>query len=316
MKDTADEPETITVDNLDEAIERHINELGYRLDMIVPADSPTAALLSKNGETLRLIRNEMKKPAREQGRNSNVESNALANARASAPPAWVLGRAGMMYRDLIPGRLDAKLIASHIRLTEGGEVPDYVHYHKVRFQMIYCVRGVIKVVYEDQGEPFWLRPGDCVLQPPEIRHRVLWAEAGSEVVELGMPTVHETWVEHEITLPTADVKPDRVFNGQRFVRHVAADHANESVRDTGISAATDGFAEVKVFRAENEASFPANYLDEREIVFCFVLSGQVKSLSAEGTGSTFSNGDAFLLNNYREFTLQCTPAAEILVAAI
>jgi quercetin dioxygenase-like cupin family protein len=41
--------------------------------------------------------------------------------------------------------------------------------------MIYCHRGWVRVVYEDQGEPFVMHPGDCVLQPPGIRHRVLEA---------------------------------------------------------------------------------------------------------------------------------------------
>src|SRR5206468_11860225 len=46
---------------------------------------------------------------------------------ANTPPAyaggsdWITGRAGMEYRDLIPGRLGGKVIASHIRLTTGGE---------------------------------------------------------------------------------------------------------------------------------------------------------------------------------------------------
>jgi quercetin dioxygenase-like cupin family protein len=107
----------------------------------------------------------------------------------------------MEYRDLIPGRLGGRVAASHIRLPEGGVVPDYVHYHKIGFQMIYCWRGKVKVVYEDFGDPFWLEPGDCVLQPPEIRHRVLENAAGTEVIELSSPAVHETWADHETDLP-------------------------------------------------------------------------------------------------------------------
>jgi quercetin dioxygenase-like cupin family protein len=44
---------------------------------------------------------------------------------------------------------------------------------QVRFQMIYCRKGRVEVVYEGQGPSFTLYPGDCVLQPPGIRHRVL-----------------------------------------------------------------------------------------------------------------------------------------------
>jgi quercetin dioxygenase-like cupin family protein len=200
----------IPVEDLDTAIEQY-KALGYRLDMIFPADSPREAIVSIGDDHLRL-----KKPAREQGRNTDVDHYALADARASATQVWITGRAGMEYRDLIPDRMGGMVIASHIRLTKGGEVPDYVHYHKIDLQMIYCLKGRIKVVYEDQGEPFWLETGDCVLQPPEIRHRVLECEANSEVIEITMPAEHETWVEHDITLPTNELKPYRDFGGQRF----------------------------------------------------------------------------------------------------
>ncbi len=192
----------IQCDDLEAAIEQYEAQ-GYLLNMIFPADAPREAVMSRNGEALRLQCSEKLK----------VESGK-----------WATGRAGMEYRDLIPDRLGGKVIASHIRLPFGGEVPDYVHYHKVDFQLIYCLKGRIKVVYEDQGPPFWLETGDCVIQPPEIRHRVLEYTAGAEVIEVSMPAEHETWVEHEITLPTSELKPDRDFGGQRFFRYIAANY--------------------------------------------------------------------------------------------
>jgi quercetin dioxygenase-like cupin family protein len=163
---------------------------------------------------------------------------------------WVTGRVGMLYRDLTPDSLKPHIVVSNIRLPFEGEVPDYVHYHKVDFQMIYCKIGRIKVVYEDQGPPFWLETGDCVLQPPEIRHRVLECTAGAEVIEATMPAEHETCVEREIELPTAEVKPDRIFGGQYFVRHIAPE-SSDVERDTGIAAATGGFADVQIAGNEN-----------------------------------------------------------------
>src|SRR5215468_913916 len=115
--------------------------------------------------------------------------------------AWYVGRAGMQYRDLIPGRLGGRFIASHIRIPGGGPVPDYVHFHKIRFQMIYCRKGWTRLVYEDQGEPFLLSAGDCVLQPPEIRHRVLEASPGLEVIEIGTPALHDTIADWALPLP-------------------------------------------------------------------------------------------------------------------
>jgi quercetin dioxygenase-like cupin family protein len=192
-----------------------INEyltMGYRVDMVMPADSPREVQLSKNGEIVRLV--------------TSGESTPLTPPSPENQNNWTLGRAGMMYRDMMPDRMDGRMAVSHIRLTEGGPVPDYVHYHKIEFQMIRCIAGRIKVVYEDQGAPFWLEPGDWVIQPPEIRHRVLECEAGSEVIEISVPAEHETWAEHEMTLPTAEYRPDRNFGGQRFVHYMASrDHS-------------------------------------------------------------------------------------------
>jgi quercetin dioxygenase-like cupin family protein len=110
---------------------------------------------------------------------------------------------------LIPGRLGGRFIASHIRIPGGGEVADYVHFHKIRFQMIYCRRGWVRVVYEDQGPSFVMHEGDCVLQPPEIRHRVLEASPGLEVIEIGASAEHETWRDHVLDLPTPRLRPQR-----------------------------------------------------------------------------------------------------------
>lgn len=186
---------TIQVDDLNAAIEEY-RALGWRVEMIFPADSPREALISSGNAKKRLVCTVQ---------HTEEDTN------------WHVGRAGMMYRDLIPDRIGGKVIASHIRILEDGPIDDKVHYHKVDFQMIYCLKGRIEVVYEDQGPPFWLEPGDCVVQPPEIRHRVLFAEGNAEVLEVTSPAEHETWFDHELELPNSTVKVDRQFNGQAFV---------------------------------------------------------------------------------------------------
>jgi len=233
---------------------------GYRLDMIMPADDPREAVVSKNGESLRLVLN----PASRQPPEGGTQN-------------WIAGRAGMEYRDLIPDRLDGRVIASHIRITEGGEVSDYVHYHKIKFQMIFCKAGWIRVVYEDQGPPFVLRAGDCVLQPPQIRHRVLESSAGAEVIEISSPAVHETWVEHEIKLPTLDVKRDRDFDGQRFVLHLADARTFDevcAVAETAISAATQGYASVRTVRLAADGVYYREPFGE--FILLYVLSGNIQ----------------------------------------
>ena len=214
------------VDDIEKSIDEFVEEFGYRLESIFPADNPVLAELSRDDLVVRLSA-----PPRKPGDKAGQ---------------WVEGRAGMQYRDLLPDRQGGKLIASHIRIPIGGPVPDYVHYHSVRFQMIHVVKGWVRVVYEDQGEPFVMNPGDCVLQPPGIRHRVLESSDGLEVIEMASPANHFTYVDHDLVLPNSAGEsslPDmtREWEGQRFCFHRAM-KGNE-ISDTGIGAATGGLAD-------------------------------------------------------------------------
>jgi quercetin dioxygenase-like cupin family protein len=262
-------------------------DLGFRLDAIFPADDPAVATLSGHGLRLRLERDPSSRPTRTTGDDG----------------AWVEGRAGMRYRDLLPGRLGGRVIASHIRIADAGPVADYVHYHDVRFQMIHCHRGWVRVVYEDQGPPFVLAPGDCVLQPPGIRHRVLEAGADTEVIEVSAPAEHVTHVEHAMELPTATARPERVFRGQRFVRHEAASaewrpgrRAGFEARDTGIGEATGGLAQVHVLRRRQPAGPPAEaWRHDGELLFVLVLRGEATLQRAGGEARRLGEGEGVAL---------------------
>lgn len=299
--------------DLTEAIEFFTNRLGFRLVMIVPADAPRAAVVSGHGIRLRLESNEPEKP-----NSPDVEGVIISRMNSD----WHVGRAGMQYRDLIPGRLGGRFIASHIRIPDGGDVPDYVHYHKVRFQMIYCKAGWVRVVYEDQGEPFVLHAGDCVLQPPGIRHRVLEASAGLEVIEIGSPAIHETFVEHKMQLPTGQVLPERLFGGQRFVRHIASEAqwtispiAGCELRDTGIAAATSGLASARVHRFAAPAS-ASRHQHDGEFLFLFVLNGAMDFESQTEGCQQLTSGDCFVIPAGMEFTLRAGEKLELLEVSL
>ncbi|SEK11027.1 hypothetical protein SAMN05192539_105022 [Paraburkholderia diazotrophica] len=287
-----------------------ITRLGFRLDAIFPADGPRTAILSRDGFKLRLgldIRDGINTldvlcddPSQMPGETREliapngvtvrlVHANPpmvlpptrqqLVLARANDDAHWSVGRAGMRYRDLLPERHGGAFIASHIRILDGGPVPDYVHFHKIRFQTIFCRKGWVRLVYEGQGDPFVLEAGDCVLQPPEIRHRVLESSAGAEVIELGSPAEHITMADHNMALPSPVYDPDHEFNGQRFVRHVAKQAVWKAwkspgfvVTDTGIGAATKGLAGVRVIRPQGEGQ-EALRMHDTEFCFFFVLAG-------------------------------------------
>lgn len=309
--------------DLDAALAFYVEKLGFRLDAIFPADAPAVAVISGHGLHLRLERRDGPHALRLAVDDAGVPrtlaspdglrvelvqaepplvlpplapSFVTSHAERGAP--WVTGRAGMQYRDLIPGRQGGRFIASHIRIPAGGPVPDYVHYHRVRFQVIYCVAGWVRVVYEDQGPPFVLDAGDCVLQPPRIRHRVLECSPGLEVVELSCPAEHETFADHDLALPTAAYATERDFDGQRFVRHVARDAAWQparlagfTARDTGIAEATRGLGDVQVLRrSATPLGEPTSH--DGELRFWFVLQGS-GTLACDGHPATpLARGDA------------------------
>jgi quercetin dioxygenase-like cupin family protein len=208
-----------------------------------------------------------------------------AEGSDDGPPvvAWHPGRAGMLYRDLIPDRQGGRFIASHISIPRGGPVPDYVHHHHIRFQLIYCRRGWAELVYEDQGPPFRFEAGDCVLQPPHIRHQVLATSDRFEAVEVGCPAIHETLRDREVELPTTTLHPERRYGGQRFVHHQAARASwvpwrfdGFRCRRFGFGEATGGIGGARVVRPAQDAGEPVvpRHRHDADLVFWFVLEGR------------------------------------------
>ncbi len=327
--------------------------LGFRLDRIFPADDPAVAVLSGHGVRLRLQRGAPEAPGRLRllcddpagfaggateltaPNGTRVEivrrnpplaipetRHAFVVRRLRDEAPWVIGRAGMQYRDLIPSRLGGSIIASHIRIPDGGPVPDLVHYHTVGFQLIFCYRGWVDLVYEDQGPPFRLSAGDCVIQPPEIRHRVLYASENIEVVEIGVPAEHVTTIDHEMALPTPHLCPAREFGGQTFVRHEVGKASwgpwrlpGFRARDTGIATATKGVAGVRIARAE-AAESPV-WSHATDILFSFVMEGGM-TLRGEGhPDQALQPGDAFTVPPGMHVQYAgCTPELELLEVAL
>ena len=341
--------------------------LGFRLDSIFPADDPAQALLSGHGLCIRLERGSPRAPgairlhcehpdaladgARELHAPNGTRIEVCdVRPRPHRPPtrhallvqqpgagddSWVVGRAGMHYRDLIPGRLGGAVIASHIRIPEAGPVPDDVHYHIAEFQLIYCYRGWVDVVYEDQGPPFRLEAGDCLIQPPRIRHRVLESSAGLEVIELAVPAEHLTAFDHALELPTTRMDPSRDFGGQRFCRHSLGDAVwlpgrlpGFEVCDTGIASATGGVANAQVARRAAGAPGPAGAAGaadtagavtshDADILFTFVLQGAMSLRTAEAGARELCAGDSFVIPpGLRSACERCSNDLELLEVSL
>jgi mannose-6-phosphate isomerase-like protein (cupin superfamily) len=295
----------IPADPLDATVD-FLERLGFRLDEIAPADDPAEALMTGHGLQLKLDRayrggvelllptGGTLAPGRYVGPAGLVVEVAAPRALNLSPPApdfvhtrfaetpFHEGRAGLLYRDLLPSRLGGRWIASHIRAGRGGAVEDRVHHHRVRLQLIYCLAGEAEVVYEDQGPPFAFRAGDLVLQPPGLRHRVLSASEGFEVVEIASPAWHPTSIDHEMVLPLETPAPDRLRSGQRFLHAVAETCSPEllapgvEARDLGLHAASGGLATARALRFDDAGTVDLHEADDLHFLFVCEGSGSIE----------------------------------------
>ena len=321
----------LPTEDLGQDLPFYTKTLGMRLDMIYPADNPEVAVLSGHGLRLRIQKGAEEAPGalriltEEPDRfadgkreltapnGTRIEIDEL-NPPLVLPPTehafvvrrladqapWIIGRAGMAYRDLVPSRLGGAMIASHIRVPD-GPVPDMVHFHKVGFQLIFCIHGWVDVLYEDQGDVRRLHAGDCFIQPPRIRHRVVHAADGIEVIEIGVPAEHITEIDHEMTLPTPVARADREWDGQRFVHSLAKDGVFEpfripgfEARDTTINENTKGVASVMVARPAGKQESPWTRHNS-DILFNFVMSGEMMLEGEDKDPYRLTAGDAFVI---------------------
>jgi quercetin dioxygenase-like cupin family protein len=305
--------------------------LGLRMDMIYPADDPSVAVFSGHGLRLRIEKGAPEAPGTlriltdapdkfadgarvltaPNGTRIEIEErnpplvlpptqHSFVVRRLADEAPWIIGRAGMQYRDLVPSRLGGSIIASHIRIPDGGPVPDMVHFHKVGFQLIFCIHGWVDVVYEDQGPRMRLTAGDCFIQPPEIRHRVLEASDNVQVIEIGVPAEHVTEIDHEMELPTPHARPEREWDGQKFVYNSAKGAEWRDFRlpgficrDTTIAANTKGVAGVQVVRRGTGETRWTRH--DADIHFTYVMAGTV-TLEGEGRDPfDLQQGDAFVI---------------------
>ena len=251
--------------------------LGFRVESIMPADDPAMAETTGHGIRLRLRRDAPAPPAGE----ASAWAAFLVVTR-NDPAAWRVGRAGMQYRDLIPDRLGGRVIASHIRIPEGGPVADYVHFHAIRFQMTYCYKGWVRLVYEDQGEPFVMRAGECVLQPPNFDTASSSARPDSRSSRSVVRRSTRRTRTMMMSLPTPSLRLQRNFGGQRFVW-------DRSTAD-GIATASGGVASVRVVHGATRTA--SVHLEGAMTVTC------------EDASERVSAGAAFVVPAQRRFELR------------
>ena len=96
------------------------------------------------------------------------------------------------YRDLgIGNATNGKVHAHIIRTTKPCPEGSGPHYHDVDFQMVMILKGQSRVWFEGHGEVEF-EEGDCWIQPPGIKHNVLYYSEDYELLELTLPEHYKT----------------------------------------------------------------------------------------------------------------------------
>ena len=145
--------------NLDETLQFFTDKLGFKMESIAPAENPSLAVISGYGIRIRLEPGNNPDPGSinllcsdpasvDDGKLELTAPNGtcvnlievdlplnipnvkqtFVLSKMSDTDQWNEGRAGMLYRDLIPDRQGGYVVASHIRILEGGPVPvSYTH---------------------------------------------------------------------------------------------------------------------------------------------------------------------------------------------
>ncbi len=308
----------------------YTRDIKLQLRSVYPADKPRYAELAGYGLSLLLDMEYQSAPGRllirtEESKDASLTSpsgtevcyeqtftvhkqtlksyrSEICTLRGSSP--WTTGRAGTHTRELIPSRLGGALSASHLRIPNGGPVADRVHYHTTEFQLVFCIRGWIKLVFEDQGEALTLMPGDCVTQPPHIRHKVLETSNGLEVIEISTPSEHVTAIDNELELPTTRIDSHRLFHGQRFCHFQQAKARWQAHRIPGFAAADMGIADASADAASacllRAAGSVQSYTTSHSanVLFSTVLAGSVRI-----NKQLLVAGDAFTLPPNEQYEL-------------
>tara|TARA_B100000035_G_scaffold96943_1_gene82241 strand:+ start:1163 stop:2266 length:1104 start_codon:yes stop_codon:yes gene_type:complete len=333
--DATDETKSIrslvAAPEFESGLEFFVNKLGFKIVMISPADNPNYAILNRDQFTIALDKSakaqplSIEIPIEDQSligtdligpngtrvkyvpvikrQNQVIDLHPIVHVSRISDTQWVQGRAGMSYRSLT-GNHNEISVASQIRIEGSGKVADWVHYHDVSFQTLFCINGSAKLVYEDQGEPFMFKEGDCILQPPGIRHQVLESFDDLEVIEVTTPADHATFSDFNMELPNSTVARTRNFNGQQFTHDTPNSREPVTYKDStsltaygtsiGEASGNQGWVnEIHGSVSEGTRLTPTSISPEKPLSFFlwFINQGSAQ-IEVEEREETVSSGDA------------------------
>jgi mannose-6-phosphate isomerase-like protein (cupin superfamily) len=96
------------------------------------------------------------------------------------------------YRDLGIRRATRGSVVAHVIRARPGRAPKGEwHYHAVKTQFVYVLKGWVEFEYEGVGRVM-MKAGTCFYQPPRIRHREIRHSRNLEMIEIVSPAIFET----------------------------------------------------------------------------------------------------------------------------
>src|SRR5215471_17729839 len=105
-----------------------------------------------------------------------------------------MSTAGNLFADLLPEAADEQVTdlvrAQGLRIerivSHGQASPPGFWYDQEWAEWVVVLRGAAALLFEGEGEPRRLQPGDYVHIPPHARHRVVWTEPGQPTIWLAV----------------------------------------------------------------------------------------------------------------------------------
>ncbi len=135
-----------------------------------------------------------------QGRNRHARFGPMADSKfhvshlATSEFKGEGLRPYVVYRDLGAKEATGGLVDAHVNGRGRPFDPAAVskrHFHDVKFQMVYVLKGWNRVEFEGQGEHMMVE-GSCWIQPAGIKHTVLDYSDDLEVLEIIIPGTFDT----------------------------------------------------------------------------------------------------------------------------
>lgn len=100
----------------------------------------------------------------------------------------------VVYRDLGLREATGGLVDAHVNARGRPFEKEAVskrHYHDVKFQMVYVLKGWTRAEFDGHGEHL-MKAGSCWIQPAGIKHTVLEYSDDLEVLEIILPAKYDT----------------------------------------------------------------------------------------------------------------------------